>query len=107
MKWAVYAIRHKDSKVGKDLFVGHLAYENRRLGKTLKMMLWTHKQIAEERGRKNEVGFKLHRRMIEIGPENWKIVALEGARSRDEVRESVKEAQKILGADLNEWIRAR
>ena len=71
------------------------------------MMLWTHKQIAEERGRKNVAGFKLHRRMIEIGPENWKIVSLAGARSRDEVRELESEARKILNADLNEWVRAR
>ena len=100
-------IRHKDSMVGKDLFVGHLAYENRRLGKTLKMMLWTHKQIAEDRGFRNVAGFRLHKRMIEIGPENWKIVALEGARTSDEVRELESEAQKMLGADLNEWIRER
>ena len=99
MKWAVYLIRHKDSKVGKDLFVGHLGYGNRQLGKTLKMMLWTHRQIAEERGRKNEACFKLHKRMIEIGPEIWKIVALEGARSSDEVREAETASRKILKAD--------
>ena len=107
MKWAVYVIRHKDSKVGKDLFVGHLAYGNRQLGKTLKMMLWTHKQIAEERGRRNVAGFKLHRRMIEIGPENWKIVALEGARAKDEVREAETAVRKFLNADLNEWVRTK
>ena len=45
--------------------------------------------------------------MIEIGPENWKIVALEGARSSDEVRELESKARKMLGADLNEWVRAR
>ena len=105
MKWAVYVIRHKDSKVGKDLFVGHLAYGNRQLGKSLKMMLWTHKQIAEERGRKNVAGFKIHRRMIEIGPEKGKIVSLAGERTRDAVRELESEARKMLGADLNEWVR--
>ena len=107
MKWTVYAIRHKDSKVGKDLFVGHFVYNNRQLGKTLKIVLWSHKQIAEERGTKNVSGFKLHRRMIETGPENWKIVVLGGSRSSDAVRELEREAHKILNADLNEWIRAR
>ena len=107
MKWAVYMIRHKDSKVGKDLFVGHLAYGNRQLGKTLKMMLWTHKQLAEERRRKNEPCFKLHKRMVEIGPENWKIVSLGGARSSDAVRELESEASKMFNADLNEWVRPK
>ena len=106
MKWVVYVIRPaKDFEVGKDIFVGHFAYENRNLGKSLKMMLWTHKQIAEERGRKNVAGFKLHRRMIETGPEGWKIMWLEIARSRDEILEVVKETQKLFGGDLNEWIR--
>ena len=107
MKWAVYVIRHKDSKAGKDLFVGHLAYGNRQLGKTLKRMLWTHKQLAEERGRKNEACFKLHKRMLEIGRQNWKIVSLEGARSSDEVRELERATRKMLGADLNEWVRPK
>ena len=70
-------------------------------------MLWTHKQIAEERGRKNVADFKLHKRMLEIGPENWKIVALEGAISSDEVRKLEKSTRKTLNADLNEWVRAR
>ena len=70
-------------------------------------MLWTHKQVAEERGRKNVAGFKLHKRMVEIGPEKWKIVALEGARSRDEAMELVKATCEFLDADLNEWVRAR
>ena len=107
MKWAVYAIRHKDSEVGRDIFVGHLAYCNRQLGKNLKAMLRIHKQIAEERGRKNVDGFKLHRRMIEIGPEKWKIVALKGARTNDEVRELLRATCEFLNADLNEWVRAR
>ena len=107
MEWKVYAIRHKDSKVGKDLFVGHFACESSTLRKTLKKVLRIHKQKAEERGRMNVAGFKLHRRMIEIGPENWKIVVLGGAMSSDEVRELESEARKILNADLNEWIRAR
>ena len=45
MKWAVYVIRHKDSKVGKDVYVGHLAYSIGKLGKTLKRRLKTHKQL--------------------------------------------------------------
>ena len=107
MKWVVYVIRHKDSKVGRDLFVGHSAYINRQLGNILKIVLWTHKQVAEERGRKNVAGFKLHKRMVEIGPENWKIVALEGARSSDEAMELVKATCEFLDADLNEWVRER
>ena len=107
MKWTVYAIRHKDSKVGKDLFVGHFACDSSILRKTLKEVLRIHKQKAEERGRKNVAGFKLHRRMIEIGPENWKIVVLGSAMSGYGVRELEREARKILNADLNEWIRAR
>ena len=107
MEWKVYAIRHKDSKVGKDLFVGHFACDSSILGKTLKKVLKIHKQKAKERGRKNMAGFKLHRRMIEIGPENWKIVVLRGAMSSDEVRELETASRKILNADLNEWIRVR
>ena len=107
MEWKVYAIRHKDSKVGKDLFVGHFACGNRNLGKSLKMMLRIHKQIAEERGRKNVDGFRLHKRMIEIGPENWKIVVLSGERSGHEAMEAVKEICEFLDADLNDWVRAR
>ena len=109
MKWAVYVIRPaKDSEVGEDIFVGHLAYENRNLGKSLKRTLRTHKQIAEERGRGNrrtEPCFKLHRRMVEIGPENWKIVPLVGGvRSSDEVRVLESDAFKLLGGDLNGWV---
>ena len=108
MKWTVYAIRPaKDSEVGKDIFIGHFACNSSTLRKTLKKVLRTHKQIAEERGRKNVAGFKFHRRMIEIGPENWKIVPLAVARSSNEVRELETESRKILNADLNEWIRAR
>ena len=104
MKWAVYMIRlAKYSEVGKNIFVGHFAHENRNLGKSLKMMLRTHKQIAEERGRKNVAGFKLHRRMIEVGPEKREIVVLAGSRSSDEVRELETASRKILNADLNEW----
>ena len=103
MKWAVYLIRHKDSKVGKDLYVGHLAYGSDKLGKSLKRKLLTHKQLAEERGRKNEAGFKLHKRMLEIGLENWKIVSLEGASSSDVAKELEITTRKMLNADLNEW----
>ena len=85
----------------------HSAYFNRQLGNILKIVLWTHKQVAEEHGRKNVAGFKLHKRMVEIGPENWKIVALEGARSSDEAMELVKATCEFLDADLNEWVRER
>ena len=91
----------------KKNFVGRFASENCNLGKSLKMILWTHKQIAEERGRKNVAGFKLHRCMIETGPENWKIVVLSVERSGHEAMEAIKEICEFLDADLNDWVRVR
>ena len=105
MKWAIYLIRHKDSKAGKDLYVGHLAYVEGKLGKTLKRRLKTHKQLAEERGRGNEAGFKLHKRMVSIGLENWEIVPLAAASTSDEVVELGEMTRALFNADLNEWYR--
>ena len=39
MKWATYLIRHKDSEAGKDVYVGHSAYVEGKLGKILKKRL--------------------------------------------------------------------
>ena len=110
MKWAVYVIRRKGSKNGKDLFVGHLAHGDRQVGKALKTTLRTHMQIAEERSRGNrrtEACFRLHKRMIETGPESWKIVALVGARTNHDVRELETATRNFLNADLNEWVRPK
>ena len=107
MNWAVYVIHREGSKVGKDLFVGHLAHGDRRqLGKALKITLQTHMEMAEERGRGvTEACFKLHKRMIETGPESWKIIAPVSARTNHEVRERETMTRNLLNADLNEWVR--
>ena len=105
MKWAVYLIRHKDTKAGKDVYVGHLAYVEGKLGKILKERLKTHKQLAEERGRGNEAGFKLHKRIFEVGPENWEIKPLAGVRTSDEAKEEEEMTRALFNTDLNEWVR--
>ena len=104
MKWAIYLIRHKDSKAGKDLYVGHLAYGEGKLGKTLKERLLTHKQLAEERGGGNEAGFKLHKRIFKVGPENWIIKPLASTSTNDEVVELEEMTRALLRPDLNDWV---
>ena len=114
MNWVVYVIHREGSEVGKDLFVGHLAHGDRRhLGEALKTTLRTHMEMAEERGRGAagtegpEACFKLHKRMIETGPEGWKIFAPTGARTSHEVRELETMTRNLFNADLNEWVRLR
>ena len=99
MKWAVYAISRKDSEAGRDLYVGHLAYASGELRMTLEERLFVHKQLAEER----VGGFKLHKRIFEVGHESWEIEPLVIARSSGEELETA--ARIALRPDLNEWVR--
>ena len=105
MKWAVYLISHKDTKKTRgDVFVGHLAYCKVDLGKTLEERLDTHMQLTEERGRRNEAGLKLRKRMISVGPENWEIKPLACASTNDEVVRLEKTYCTLLKPDLNQWV---
>ena len=96
MKWIVYLIRLKDSEAGKDVYVGVTVLP-------LERRLLTHKQLAEERGSRNEAGFELYKRMQEVGPENWEIEPLESASSSDEAKEAEIMTRNLFNADLNEW----
>ena len=110
MKWAVYVIRHKDSKVGKDLYVGHLAYRMGRgkIRKYFEEKLSVKKRMSEKCGSRDRSGTELYKRMPEVGLEKWRIVPLvAGVRSRDEALETVKTTRNFLNADLNEWFRPR
>ena len=97
--YTVYVIRHKDSKVGKDVYFG------RTLLQPLYKVLLNIKLLAEERGSRNESGTEFFKRMQAVGLENWKIVPLAGARSYDEAKDLWKMSREMLNADLNKLLR--
>ena len=108
MKWAVYLIRHKDTKAGKDVYVGRLEYRGDELERSLKRRLEIKKQYIErdwDRGIRIKPDFELYKRMQEAGLENWEIVPLANVNSYDDSKALVKMMRDVFKPDLNEFWR--
>ena len=88
----VYMIYNKNSKNGKDSYVGSTS-------QCLERRLSDHKSHAKQK--QNEKN-KFYRRMLEVGLENWEIVPLLTLEcTRDEIRAFEQEWADLLEADLN------
>ena len=88
----VYLLHSKNSKNGKDSYVGSTSQK-------LERRLAAHRYRALLPGNENN---KLYRRMREVGLENWEIVPLLTLEcTRDEIRAFEREWADLLEADLN------
>ena len=88
----VYMIHNRNSKTGKDTYVGSTS-------QSLEKRLSEHKSNTKK---KQNEKCKLYKRMLEVGLENWEIVPLLTLEcTRDEIRAFEREWADLLEADLN------
>ena len=88
----VYMIHNKNSKNGKDSYIGSTA-------QSLESRLAAHRSRALQTGSENN---KFYRRMREVGLKNWEIVPLLTlVCTRDEIRTFERNWAVLLEADLN------
>ena len=88
----VYMIHNKNSKNGKDSYVGSTS-------QSIENRLSDHKRHEKQKQNENN---KLYRRMRKVGLENWEIVPLLTLEcTRDEIRAFEREWADLLEADLD------